>query len=160
MVEEKGLMDSEILLLQERERVNLPPRPLEVNTPKPSTRSKPQVQTYEPQPVFTTTSAFVLGAFIILLSSIWTPLAVAFVWIAARFQRYCFRQNDEPSVRRRLLKDFQRTDQLTAPLRQIPVGVKVEESYWVNRRYVPVLHCDEIFYGSAFIKRTTSSNHS
>jgi len=123
-----------------RERIStkcLVKPPLEVNTPKiTSTRNKPQVQTYEPPPVFTTTFVFAFGALIIVLSSIWTPLAVIFVWIAARFQRYCFRINDEASTRRRLLKDFQRTDHLTAPLRQIPDGVKIEDSFWVNRRYV------------------------
>lgn len=111
-------------------------RPLEVTTPKQIARAKKQVQTYEPPPIFTTTSVFIFGAIIIILTSIWTPLALIFLWAAARFQRYCFRINDEPSTRRRLLKSFQRIDRLTAPLRQVPHGIKVEESYWVNRRYV------------------------
>jgi hypothetical protein len=135
MVLEKVVTEKEIEECRGREK---PPVlvALALTTPKTATRSKPQVQTYEPPPIFTTTTVFVFGGVIIVLASIWTPLALVFVWIAARFQRYCFRINDEPSTRRRLLKDFQRTDLLTAPLRKIPDGVKVEESYWVNRRYV------------------------
>lgn len=135
MVLEKVVTEKEIEECRGREK---PPElvALALTAPKTATRSKPQVQTYEPPPIFTTTTVFVFGGVIIVLASIWTPLALVFVWIAARFQRYCFRINDEPSTRRRLLKDFQRTDLLTAPLRKIPDGVKVEESYWVNRRYV------------------------
>mmetsp|Transcript_11966 Transcript_11966/g.34460 ORF Transcript_11966/g.34460 Transcript_11966/m.34460 type:complete len:432 (+) Transcript_11966:127-1422(+) len=110
-------------------------RPLEVTSgPSVSVSGKRQVQTYEPPPLFHTTTVFAFGALIIVLANIWTPLALLVVWTAARLQRYFFRINDEPSSRRRLLKDFQRKDQLTAPLRQVPNGIKVEESYWVNRR--------------------------
>lgn len=112
-------------------------RPIEVTTTQQPVVSPPkrrQVQTYEPPPLFHTTTVFAFGAVIVVLANIWTPLALLFVWCAARLQRYFFRVNDEPSSRRRLLKEFQRKDQLTAPLRQIPRGVKVEESYWVNRR--------------------------
>jgi hypothetical protein len=114
--------------------------PIEVTPqqPLPSPKGR-QVQTYEPPPLFHTTTVFAFGAVIVVLANIWTPLALLFVWCAARLQRYFFRINDEPSSRRRLLKEFQRKDQLTAPLRQIPDGVKVEESYWVNRRYVYTL---------------------
>ena len=137
VTQQKASIEMEVKLEccgQEKRSVKLP---LEVTTPKTSSkRSKAQVQTYEPPPMLTTTSVFVFGSLIIVLASIWTPLAVVFVWIAARFQRYCFRINDEPSNRRRLLKEFQRTNQLTAPLRHVPDGVRVEESYWVNRRYV------------------------
>lgn len=117
-------------------------RPIEVTTTQQPVVSPPkrrQVQTYEPPPLFHTTTVFAFGAVIVVLANIWTPLALLFVWCAARLQRYFFRVNDEPSSRRRLLKEFQRKDQLTAPLRQIPRGVKVEESYWVNRRYVHML---------------------
>ena len=113
-------------------------RPIEVVIPAPvsTTKRRRVVQTFEPPPIFTTTTVFAFGAFIVILANIWTPLALLFVWCAARLQRYCFRINDEPSARRRMLREFQRKDVLTAPLRQIPCDVKVEESYWVNRRYV------------------------
>jgi hypothetical protein len=147
--QQKASIEMEIKLErcgQEKRPVKVP---LEVTTPKTSsTRSKAQVQTYEPPPMLTTTSVFVVGCLIIVLASIWTPLAVVFVWIAARCQRYCFRVNDEPSNRRRLLKDFQRTNQLTAPLRHIPDGTRVEESYWVNRRYA-----------SLFLQRIMQHSH-
>lgn len=110
---------------------------IEVTTPQPistTTKRRQQVQTFEPPPLFTTTTVFAFGTIIVILANIWTPLALLFVWCAARLQRYFFRINDEPSARRRMLKEFQRKDQLTAPLRQIPSGAKVEESYWVNRR--------------------------
>jgi hypothetical protein len=130
--------------VQKRQEVgsSLQPRRLiEVTPQQPvsSTKRRAQVQTYEPPPIFNTTTIFAFGSVIVLLANIWTPLALLFVWCAARLQRYFFRVNDEPSSRRRLLKEFQRKDQLTAPLRQIPIGVKVEESYWVNRRYVYTL---------------------
>ena len=105
-----------------------------INQPSATSRKRRQVQTYEPPPLFSTTVVFVFGATIVLLSNIWTPLALVFVWCAARLQRYLFRINDEPTARRTLLKEFQRKDQLTAPLRQIPNDIKVEEAYWVNRR--------------------------
>lgn len=110
-------------------------RPIEVITQQNVTTIKRrQVQTFEPPPLFTTTTVFSFGVVIVILVNIWTPLALLFVWCVARLQRYFFRINDEPSARRRLLRDFQRKDQLTAPLRKIPDGLKVEESYWVNRR--------------------------
>jgi hypothetical protein len=111
-------------------------RPIEVSQPTTSHPNRRVVDQYEPAPIFTTTCVFVFGSTIILLASIWTPLALLAVWIAARLQRYWFRVNDEPTMRRRLLKDFVRTDQLTAPLRYLPDTVQVEETYWVNRRYV------------------------
>lgn len=104
------------------------------NHPPATSRKRRQVQTYEPPPLCSTTVVFLFGATVVLLSNIWTPLALVFVWCAARLQRYFFRVNDEPTVRRRLLKEFQRKDQLTAPLRQVPIDIKVEEAYWVNRR--------------------------
>lgn len=117
-------------------------RPIEVTTSPAILSSKRcQVQTYEPPPLFSTTVVFVFGAVVVLLANIWTPLALLFVWCMARLQRYFFRVNDDASARRRLLKEFQRKDQLTAPLRQIPKEVKVEESYWVNRRYVSCNTC-------------------
>lgn len=102
--------------------------------PSATSRKRCQVQTYEPPPLFSTTVVFVFGVTIVVLSNIWTPLALVFVWCAARLQRYFFRVNDDPTTRRRLLKEFQRKDQLTAPLRQVPDDIKVEEAYWVNRR--------------------------
>ncbi len=112
-------------------------RPIEVTAvPIVASAKRRQVQTYEPPPLFSTTLVFVFGAVIVLLANIWTPLALLFVWCAARLQRYFFRVNDDPTARRRLLKEFQRKDQLTAPLRHIPNEVKVEEAYWVNRRWV------------------------
>eukprot|EP00934_Nitzschia_sp_Nitz4_P007675 Nitzschia sp. Nitz4//scaffold40_size135432//73440//74822//NITZ4_003249-RA/size135432-snap-gene-0.128-mRNA-1//-1//CDS//3329551234//7665//frame0 len=108
-------------------------KPIEVT--QPITRPPPRrVQSYEPEPLFTTTTMFSFGTAVIILASIWTPLALLFVWACARLQRYWFRLNDVACTRRRLLKDFQRIDQRTAPMRAIPKGMKVEESYWVNRR--------------------------
>ena len=121
---------------QLRDNTENHPKPVNItNSQKPpASRKRCQVQTYEPPPLFSTTAVFVFGATIVLLSNIWSPLALVFVWCTARLQRYFFRVNDEPTARRRLLKEFQRKDQLTAPLRQVPNDIKVEEAYWVNRR--------------------------
>jgi hypothetical protein len=95
-----------------------------------------RAEVHIPPPLFNTTTIFAFGSVIIFLASIWTPLALVVVWISARLQRYWFRVNDEPTARRKLLKEFVKTDQLTAPLRYLPDHVHAEESYWVNRRYV------------------------
>jgi hypothetical protein len=109
--------------------------PIEVSqsvTPHQNRRSEVHV----PLPLCNTTTVFAFGSVIIFLASIWTPLALVVVWISARLQRYWFRVNDEPTARRKLLKEFIKKDQLTAPLRYLPDHVHAEESYWVNRRYV------------------------
>ena len=99
--------------------------------------AKPRkVQVYQPPPLFNTTTVFLWGSVIVLVGSLWTPLGLALVWVAAWLQNYIFRINDEPCARRMLLKEFQRHDTLTAPFRYVPPGVKIEETYWVNRRCV------------------------
>lgn len=97
-----------------------------------------KVQVYQPPPLLNTTTVFLWGAIIVFVGNLSTPLALALVWIAAWLQNYIFRINDEPCARRMLLKEFQRHDTLTAPFRYVPPGVKIEETYWVNRRCVCV----------------------
>jgi hypothetical protein len=123
--------DSEVCKRQQKRSSR---RPIEVLQVKPQLNKRAGDSHYEPVPLFTTTSVFTFGAAIILLANLWPPLALLVVWICARLQRYWFRANDEPSHRRRLLKEFTKKDQLTAPLRYLPDHVHAEESYWVNRR--------------------------
>ncbi len=105
--------------------------------PTPTGQSKVRkVQVYQPPPLLHTTTVFAFGSMIVLLTSVWMPLGLILVWVVARLQNYIFRVNDDPSARRVLLKEFQRHDTLTAPFRHIPRGMTVEETYWVNRRYV------------------------
>jgi len=135
----------EFLPLQVPTRESLPDDIQEERSHKSRNAKSRKVQVYQPPPLFNTTTVFLWGSLIVWVGSLWTPLGLALVWVAAWLQNYIFRINDEPCARRMLLKEFQRHDMLTAPFRYVPPGVKIEETYWVNRRCVwCVMICDDV----------------
>lgn len=134
-LEEGSRVVERISALQEtRTKRRIATRPIEVTPPLTASHPREKILRHEPQPLFTTTTFFLCGSFIVLLANLSTPVALIVLWCTARFQRYLFRINDSSSIRRQLLKDFLRTDTITAPLRKMPRDVQVEEHYWVNRR--------------------------
>jgi hypothetical protein len=100
---------------------------------------------YVPEPVLT--QSFVLGTGLLafVLALVWPPLLLLAAYLASKIVPYSYRTNDDATVRRRLYREYTTADpdsdeDLHPPLLICPPdNIRVEESYWVNERYVPFL---------------------
>jgi arginyl-tRNA--protein-N-Asp/Glu arginylyltransferase len=53
------------------------------------------------------------------------------------FIPYCFRTTDHPEERRRLYREYQKTQHpMIQKVLSVPDFVQLEEKYWINSRYV------------------------
>lgn len=94
-------------------------------------------QPYEPPPVVSQSIVLAIGFFLFILASLWPPLILLVAYVASKLIPYSFRINDDASRRRQLFQEFSNDDEFPETLKQFPSHLCLEESYWINSRYVP-----------------------
>lgn len=76
------------------------------------------------------------GIALFILATIWPPLILLVTYLASILIPYSFRINDNATTRRQLIDKFEKEDDLSASMREIPDDVQLKSSYWINSRYV------------------------
>jgi hypothetical protein len=83
-------------------------------------------------------TVLVLGALVYAAAVVWPPLILLLAAILAKLLPFCYRVNDDAVSRRKLWRLFEEygNDEWNELLKPNAKEVQLEESYWINRRYV------------------------
>lgn len=102
----------------------------------PATTGSRWKEPYEPNPLISRSTILFLGFGLYGLTFIWAPLLLVMAFLASMLVPYCFRENDNAETRRKLFAEFSRELDLPSDFRRTPDDILLEESFWVNARYV------------------------
>lgn len=80
------------------------------------------------------TTIWMIGISLFLLAKIWPPLVLIATYAVAVFVPHNFRVNDDAVVRRQMMNQFEKEDEIAKHLRTIPSNVRLESGYWANER--------------------------
>jgi hypothetical protein len=92
---------------------------------------------YTPPPVVSQSALLTIGLVCFLLAYVWPPLILLLAYVSSKLIPYSYRLNDDASYRRRLYKEFASQEDSHPNHFYSPTdGITIDESFWVNDRYV------------------------
>jgi hypothetical protein len=97
---------------------------------------------YTPPPVVSQSALLTIGLVCFVLAYVWPPLILLLAYVSSKLIPYSYRLNDDASYRRRLYKEFaSQEDSHPAHFYSPTDGITIDESFWVNDRYVLRASC-------------------
>jgi hypothetical protein len=91
---------------------------------------------FEPPPVISRHVILISGLVLFGLALLWPPLILLLAYLLSKLVPFSFRVNDDAATRRQLFQRFGQQEDLPERFRNVPETIRLEESYWVNARYV------------------------